>query len=327
MIEPNLHPLVVHFVIGFLATAPLFFIASMFSPEGTQLKTSMRIAGDWMLALGIASAAAAVVAGFQAYHSVAHDGPSHAAMTDHRNFALVTTALFAAFGVWRLARRSRAPSMLFAILLLVPAGLLATTAWKGGRLVYHHGLGVASLPNSAGEGHDHEHADGSDHDNADDGDGADRQHDAGSATAESADPGSEPASGAADVSTPPGVVDAFSAALRAGDAAMVGRLLAPDVLIAESGGAERSFAEYQSHHMPADMEFTKAVSAKIEDRRVYESGDIAVVVTASTMHGAFRGETIHSRMMETMVLARGEDGWRIRHIHWSSAQVEGEHEH
>ncbi len=65
---------------------------------------------------------------------------------------------------------------------------------------------------------------------------------------------------AADTTTPAGVVDSFSAALKAGDAATLEKLLAPDVLIAESGGAERSFAEYAGHHMPADMAFTKAVT-------------------------------------------------------------------
>lgn len=46
---------------------------------------------------------------------------------------------------------------------------------------------------------------------------------------------------AADAVTPAAVVDAFGAALKAGDAAALEKLLAPDVFIAESGGAERSF--------------------------------------------------------------------------------------
>ena len=46
---------------------------------------------------------------------------------------------------------------MFAGLLLVAALALSVTAWWGGRLVYHHGLGVAGLPQVTGEGHDHHH--------------------------------------------------------------------------------------------------------------------------------------------------------------------------
>ena len=41
----------------------------------------------------------------------------------------------------------------------------------------------------------------------------------------------------------------------------------------------------------------------------------------------FRGENVHSRMMETMVLTPSEQGWRIAHIHWSSAPLTDDHDH
>lgn len=127
---------------------------------------------------------------------------------------------------------------------------------------------------------------------------------------------------AADAATPASVVDAFSAALRAGDAAALEKLLAPDVFIAESGGAERSFAEYAGHHMPADMAFSKAVSTTIKDRRIFEGGSLATVVTEAVSKGTWRDKPVHSRLMETMTLQKNGDEWRIVHIHWSSAKIE-----
>ncbi|HEV2044415.1 MAG TPA: hypothetical protein VGR05_07020, partial [Sphingomicrobium sp.] len=54
-------------------------------------------------------------------------------------------------------------------------------------------------------------------------------------------------------------VDAFHAALRQGDTRSAVALLADQVLIFESGGVERSKAEYESHHLGADAAFAKAV--------------------------------------------------------------------
>ncbi len=127
--------------------------------------------------------------------------------------------------------------------------------------------------------------------------------------------------------TPAAVVDAFGAALKAGDAAALERLLAPDVYIAESGGAERSFAEYASHYMPADIAFSKAVATTVKDRRVFENGSLATVVSEAVSKGTWRDKPIHSRLMETMTLQKTGEEWRIVHIHWSSAKIEEHGDH
>ncbi len=48
-------------------------------------------------------------------------------------------------------------------LLLVAQLFLFSTAWRGGELVYRHGLGVLSLPQTEGEGHSHSHGEEHDH--------------------------------------------------------------------------------------------------------------------------------------------------------------------
>lgn len=331
MFEPNIHPVLVHFTFALLTLSAISLFVVSLQPQGGWRDT-LKHAGDWMLFFGAVAAIATVAAGFQAYYSVAHDAPSHAAMTTHRNFAVPTAIVLLALAVWRYGRRAEKPGLLYAALFLAAAGFLTVTAWWGGRLVYHHGLGVKSMPMAEGPGHDHEHGpaeadgDGGDQD-ATESDGHDHGPEDGAAAPASAVAPAAIARAGEYPATAVAVVDAFGAALKASDSGMVERLLLPDVLIAEGGGAERSFAEYAGDHMPADMAFTKAVEFTLKDRKVIETGEMATIVSASQVHGEFQGKTIHSQSMETMVLKLVEGQWRIAHIHWSSAPIKGEHEH
>ena len=111
IVEPNLHPIIVHFVIAFLITGPILLLLAALLPPDSKLRVSACHAGDWMMGLGLLAMIAAIAAGFQAYYSVAHDGPSHIAMTDHRNWAIVTATSFLAIGLYRLYKRGKAPTM------------------------------------------------------------------------------------------------------------------------------------------------------------------------------------------------------------------------
>lgn len=344
MIEPNIHPVFVHFSYALSITAFIAYALAAFPPS-TKWRETLRPAADWMLAFAALAIIATIAAGFQAYYSVAHDGPSHAAMTTHRNFAVPSGMAILLLALWRWRARAKTPSAMFVAIFAAAALSLSVTAWWGGKIVYGYGLGVKALPQSTGEGHDHEHGAGEEHapDATDDtsaatDDGHDHEHpdeatDAAAETMTAMDhdamPGmseNAPSSGAYP-ETSVAVIDAFSAALRAGDAAMVERLLLPEVFIAESGGAERSYTEYAGHHLPADMAFTKAVSFTLKDRKVIEAADMATIVSTSQVHGEFDGKKIHSASMETAVLKREGGQWRIAHIHWSSAPITGDHEH
>lgn len=121
--------------------------------------------------------------------------------------------------------------------------------------------------------------------------------------------------------SPVEVVAAFGAALDAGDETALAGLLATDVQIAESGGIERSLEEYRSHHMAADIEFSKAVETTVIDRRVFEGEGLVTVMTEAVSSGTFRDKPVNSRLMETMVLKETDGFWKIVHIHWSSAKI------
>ena len=115
-------------------------------------------------------------------------------------------------------------------------------------------------------------------------------------------------------------VDAFHDALRRGDGPAAMKLLAPDAIILEGGGIETR-AEYESHHLAADMEFAKAVPSARSDVRVQLDGNTAWLTSASRTQGTFKERPINSRGAELMVLTKTPDGWRIRAIHWSSQKL------
>ncbi len=167
MIEilPNWHPIFVHFTVALLSVAVVLQLLVHFLPS-TSVRNEWMIVARWSLWLGAALAIVTAIAGWYAYNSVAHDEVSHLAMTDHRNWALVTLALFVALAIWSFQRwwSQRTPiqgkaGVIFLLGLAVGGVLLASTAWRGAELVYRHGLGVMALPKVDAEevGHAHEH--------------------------------------------------------------------------------------------------------------------------------------------------------------------------
>ena len=121
--------------------------------------------------------------------------------------------------------------------------------------------------------------------------------------------------------SPESAVDAFGEALRSGDTATIEDMMLADVFIAEGGGAERSFAEYAGHHMPADIAFTAAMETTLKSRKTVNGPDMAIVISESEMHGMYKEKDVHSKMMETIALKKIDGQWKIAHIHWSSAKL------
>ncbi len=115
------------------------------------------------------------------------------------------------------------------------------------------------------------------------------------------------------------VVDRFHGALKSGDLDAAAALLDDKALIFESGGVERSKAEYASHHLPADAAFSKAVPGVITARAGGSAAGFAWVATESRTTGSFNGKPLDRLSTETMVLRQTGSAWKIVHIHWSSA--------
>ena len=122
---------------------------------------------------------------------------------------------------------------------------------------------------------------------------------------------------ASDSSDVVAVVGKFNAALAAGDSAGALALLAGDALIVESGSVETR-ADYRAHHLPADIEFARAVTSTRTVVRVTVQGDAAWVVSTSVSQGQANGRQVNSSGAELMVLRRVGSGWQISAVHWSS---------
>lgn len=162
-IIPNWHPIFVHFTIALFTTATLMIAGSILIKGN--FKEKILECGYLNLWLGCLFTFITVGAGFYAYNTVAHDGPSHLAMTDHKNWAFATASIFFLLTLWsiKLYRSGQKQNKLFMVLLLVATGVLSITGWKGAEAVYRYGLGVISMPNSdarqqnPADGHNHSH--------------------------------------------------------------------------------------------------------------------------------------------------------------------------
>jgi len=156
-ILPNFHPVLVHFTVALFSIATLFFLAlalvGKYLPE--KLQEQWSIVARWNLWLGAAASIFTVLAGFYAFNTVAHDAPSHAAMSDHRNWAIATLILFVSLAAWSIKQthNGRPHGHAFIGALLVAQLVLLSTGWRGGELVYRYGLGVLSLPTAESHGH------------------------------------------------------------------------------------------------------------------------------------------------------------------------------
>ena len=167
MIEiiPNWHPYLVHFTIALLTVSVITIVVSALAKDIDRRRQLLTF-GLWNLWLGVAISLLTAGAGIYAYNTVDHDTPSHAAMTDHRNWALITLAVFISLAIWSRMSASLRTKASPVFLLAAVIGLLSlmTTGYKGAETVYRHGIGVMSLPKSEGEGHAHEHGESHAHD-------------------------------------------------------------------------------------------------------------------------------------------------------------------
>jgi uncharacterized membrane protein len=167
---PNAHPLAVHFPITLTLIALLFSLGARLRSQhnaASQLAT----VGHWSLWIAALSAVIAAMLGWLAYNSVNHDADGHAAMLLHRSWAIPTAGglvILAILDAWKSRANQLMPWPVLIVLFLLSASV-AVTGWLGGEVVYRHGIGVLSLPESeegteghhqdqgAAKGHEHHH--------------------------------------------------------------------------------------------------------------------------------------------------------------------------
>ncbi len=170
MIEiiPNGHPLLVHFPIALISVSAVFHLATSLLFKQARLAAQCAVLAHGTLWLAALSVLPTVLFGWLASNTVNHDEASHAAMLLHRNWALASALLMLILAAWDAKRHlvDALPKRGQVAVVLFAWGLVASTAWHGGELVYRHGLGVMSLPDIHAEqdaaqhdagGHEHIH--------------------------------------------------------------------------------------------------------------------------------------------------------------------------
>lgn len=157
-IIPNWHPIFVHFSIALLSISSALLIIGKFAPQKYSWRNTALTVSRWNLLIGAMISIITVLAGWYAYNTVNHDEPSHLAMTSHMKWALSTFLLFAVVATWSFISRKKEVGIFLTAFQLFATLLLLVTGFKGGELVYRHGLGVLSLPEAeANEGDENHH--------------------------------------------------------------------------------------------------------------------------------------------------------------------------
>ena len=147
---PNLHPLLVHFPVTLLIAAAAVDLASVLRPA----RPAPRDTATLFYCAGALMAMAAYFSGLSAAQSLTVSPETAAAVTAHFTWADRTTWFFVFFAslrialsyIWRPTARWAAVAAF--LVALTGVGMLLVTAERGGRLVFRHGLGVATVPSS-----------------------------------------------------------------------------------------------------------------------------------------------------------------------------------
>lgn len=120
--------------------------------------------------------------------------------------------------------------------------------------------------------------------------------------------------------TPSDAVDAFHAALRNKDTAGALSLLDRGLVVFEFGAVDPTVEAYAFRHLPFDMDVAVATSWKLETRRLGGEGNERWVLSTYRVTGKQSdGTPIDQTTLETVILRRSGDLFRIAHFHWSTS--------
>lgn len=124
------------------------------------------------------------------------------------------------------------------------------------------------------------------------------------------------------IRTPAETVDAFHAALRNKDTAAALSLLDRGLVVYEFGVVDPTIEAYAFRHLPFDMDLAVATQWKLESRRVGgEGGERWVLSTYRVTGRQSDGAPIDQVTLETVILRRSGEQFRIAHFHWSTSDA------
>ena len=147
----HIHPMLVHFPIVFFLTAIVIDGWLVLRGVGLGERRCITQTAFGLLLVGWLFAVAAASFGDMALDKAASAGFPKGPMDEHEDLAGATITLFGllvviqGFALWRNFRLAGKAGWLFVVLGLVGVGLLISTAWHGGHLVYDLGVNVGPV--------------------------------------------------------------------------------------------------------------------------------------------------------------------------------------
>jgi uncharacterized membrane protein len=160
IIEPaHWHPILVHFTFALLLLAPLFMLAGV-AGKNHGWGVAAYITGRTLLWTGVLITIATVIAGFVAMYNVSVSEEVHHHIHDHRDWAIATASLYAILAIWSVVtwKKSTRPGWLFGLIMTAAFFVLAITGYKGGELVFYHGVAVKAVMQGQSESHSGAHS-------------------------------------------------------------------------------------------------------------------------------------------------------------------------
>jgi uncharacterized membrane protein len=136
-----IHPMLIPFPFALLSTAAAFDIAAVLTRRHAHART-----GDALMRVGIGSALVAALPGIIDYFGTVP--PHSSTRRDATKHALGNLSALACFAAAQSARPSdgRLPGARQLAFEIAGSSLLMIGGWLGGRLVYHHHVGLADAP-------------------------------------------------------------------------------------------------------------------------------------------------------------------------------------
>ena len=134
-----IHPMLVHFPIGFLVLSFLLDLVSLVFPEVPGLLRG----SFYAMLFGIIAALLAAVPGIVDYSEIRRDHPGKVVATRHMILNLMVVAIYG-INLWIRSSALSDPkiSLLPFLLSIIGIGLLSVSGYLGGRLVYDEGIAV-----------------------------------------------------------------------------------------------------------------------------------------------------------------------------------------
>ncbi len=130
--------------------------------------------------------------------------------------------------------------------------------------------------------------------------------------------------------SPTAVAAAYLDAMESGDLDAAEKLFGSSSSIYESGGQEGTWKHYREHHLGPEIDSVESFTISRGESESHKSqdGSMAFVAWPIEYRIMLKGDrTVESKGTVTVVLVRGDDGFRIRHLHWSSRKKKSQAQH